>query len=418
MTYANATPTAPAPLSRWHRYSLTAADLFPAVLAGFIAVLISYAGPMLLVLQAAQSAHLSAAQLSSWLWAISIGSGVCGVWMSWRYKMPIICAWNTPGAALLVTALVTVPYAQAIGAYVVAGAAMWLIGVTGVFERLVAVVPKSLCAAMLAGILLRFGTGVIGLANPGTPGAAWLVAAMFAAYLLAKRRSARYAVVLTLLTGVGLWWALGWGGPAQSLSTGVPAWGLTQPLWTTPEFSLSALISLGVPLAVLSLTGQQLPGMAVMRAAHYHAPTSQLVAGTGLASVLTAPFGGHGVNLAAITAAICTGPEAHHRADRRWVAGVACGAFYLLVGSFAGTLSAAFLLLPAALVGTVAGLALLGAIQGGLVNGLQEPSEREAALVTLLVTASNVTLLGLGSACWGIVLGGLTYWALRPPRQA
>jgi benzoate membrane transport protein len=134
--------------------------------------------------------------------------------------------------------------------------------------------------------------------------------------------------------------------------------------------------------------------------------------------VLMAPFGAHGVNLAAITAAICTGPEAHHRADRRWVAGVACGAFYLFIGSFAGTLSGAFMQLPAALVGTVAGLALLGAIQGGLVNAMQEPSEREAALVTFLVTASNVTLLGLGSACWGIVLGGLTYWALRPQPQA
>jgi benzoate membrane transport protein len=413
----SASVASPAPVSPWRRHGLTAVDLFPAVLAGLIAVLISYAGPMLLVLQAAQSAHLSNAQLSSWLWAISMGSGACGLWMSWRHKMPIICAWNTPGAALLVTGLVTVPYAQAIGAYLVAGAAIWLIGITGVFERLVAVVPKSLCAAMLAGILLRFGTGVFALANTAAPGAVWLVAGMFMAYLVFKRRSARYAVVLTLLTGVGLWWMFGWGG-APTLSATLPAWGLTQPLWTAPEFSLGAIVSLGVPLAVLSLTGQQLPGMAVLRAAHYHPPTSQLVAGTGLASVLMAPFGAHGVNLAAITAAICTGPEAHHRADRRWVAGVACGAFYLFIGSFAGTLSGAFMQLPAALVGTVAGLALLGAIQGGLVNAMQEPSEREAALVTFLVTASNVTLLGLGSACWGIVLGGLTYWALRPRPQA
>jgi benzoate membrane transport protein len=368
MNHATSTSVAsPAPMSPWRRYSLTAVDLFPAVLAGFIAVLISYAGPMLLVLQAAQSAHLSNGQLSSWLWAISIGAGVCGLWMSWRHKMPIICAWNTPGAALLVTGLVTVPYAQAIGAYLVAGAAIWLIGITGVFERLVAVVPKSLCAAMLAGILLRFGTGVFALANPAAPGAAWLVAAMFMAYLVFKRHSARYAVVLTLLTGVGLWLMFGWGGGGTG---GLPAWGLTQPLWTTPEFSLGAIVSLGVPLAVLSLTGQQLPGMAVLRAAHYNAPTSQLVAGTGLASAVMAPFGAHGVNLAAITAAICTGPEAHQRADRRWVAGVACGAFYLIIGSFAGTLSGAFMQLPAALVGTAAGLALLGAIQGGLVNAL------------------------------------------------
>jgi benzoate membrane transport protein len=186
-------------------------------------------------------------------------------------------------------------------------------------------------------------------------------------------------------------------------------------VWTTPAFSVAAIVSVGLPLLVLSLTGQQLPGVAVLRAANYAAPTSQLVAGTGLVSLLMAPFGSHGVNLAAITAAICTGPEAHRQADKRWVAGVACGVFYVLIGSFAGSLSYAFVHLPPALVTTVAGLALLGAIQGGLVNAMAEPAEREAALVTFIVTASNVSLLGLGAACWGIVLGVATYVALRPP---
>ncbi|WP_294765876.1 benzoate/H(+) symporter BenE family transporter [uncultured Rhodoferax sp.] len=391
------------------------ADLFPAVLAGVIATLISYAGPMLIVLQAGQAGHLTPAQLSSWVWAISIGAGLCGLWMSWRTRMPIICAWNTPGAALLVGALATLPYDQAIGAYLLAALAMWLVGVTGVFERLLAVVPKSLCAAMLAGILLRFGLQVFSVAGGSDPSAAWLVGSMFGAYLLFKRQSARYAVVLTLLTGVTLWQLLGWGQAAvpagEALTAGLQ---LTLPVWTTPAFSMAAVVSVGLPLLVLCLTGQQLPGVAVLRAAHYQAPTSQLVAGTGLASVLMAPFGAHGVNLAAITAAICTGPEAHRLPERRWVAGVACGVCYLVIGSFAGSLCYAFVHLPPALVSTVAGLALLGAIQGGLVNALAEPAEREAALVTFLVTASNTTLLGLGSACWGIVLGVLTYLALRP----
>ncbi|MDR7305292.1 benzoate/H(+) symporter BenE family transporter [Rhodoferax saidenbachensis] len=395
-----------------------AKDMFPAVLAGLIAVLISYAGPLLVVLQAAQMAHLEQAQLASWVWAISWGAGACSVWMSWRYRVPVICAWNTPGAALLVTALVTVPFNQAVGAYLFAAAAMLLVGATGLFERLMAVIPKSLCAAMLAGILLRFGLDVFGAARSEVPGTPWLVGTMFVGYLLVKRVSARYAVVLTLLLGVALWRTLGWGEASSPLATGAGwTWSLTTPVWTTPAFSLSSIVSLGVPLAVLCLTGQQVPGIAVLRAANYQAPTSKLVTGTGLASLLMAPFGAHGVNLAAITAAICTGPEAHQRTERRWVAGVACGAFYLLIGSFAGSLTGLFAHLPHAMVTTVAGLALLGAIQGGLVNALNQPQEAEAALVTFLVTASNVTLLGLGSACWGIVLGLITYVALRPRPQ-
>ena len=395
-------------------------DIFPAVLAGLIAVLISYAGPFLLVLQAGQAAQLSPAQLNSWIWAISMGAGVCCIWLSWRTKMPVICAWNSPGAALLVGALATLPYNQAIGAYVVAAAIMWLVGATGFFERLVMIIPKSLCAAMLAGILLRFGMNVFAATEQGLPGAAALVGVMFVSYLVFKRYSARYAIVLTLFTGIALWLTLGWGAMASSgaaAGAGGAVLGLTLPVWTTPAFSFSAIVSVGLPLVVLGLTGQQLPGIAVLRAANYDAPTSRLVSMTGGVSLLLAPFGAHGINLAAITAAICTGPEAHPRADRRWVAGVACGVFYLLVGSFAGSLSYAFMHLPAALVTTVAGLALLGAIQGGLVNAMQEPTEREAALVTFLITASNVTLFGLGSACWGIVIGVITYLALRPRRQ-
>lgn len=392
-------------------------DVFPAVLAGFIAVLISYAGPMLLVLQAGQAARLSQAQMASWVWAISIGAGACSVWMSWRHKMPVICAWNTPGAALLVAGLATVPYHQAIGAYIVAAAAMWLVGVSGIFERLMAIIPKSLCAAMLAGILFRFGVEVFAGARSNTAGAPLLIAAMFIGYLVFKRSSARYAIVFTLLLGIALWLGLGWGEVAalpHAVTSGTPAFGLTRPVWTTPEFSLAAIVSIGLPLAVLCLTGQQVPGVAVLRAANYAAPTSKLVAGTGLASLLMAPFGAHGINLAAITAAICTGPEAHQRQDKRWLAGVACGVFYLLIGSFAGSLTDSFSHLPPALIATVAGLALLGAIQNGLVNAMSEPSEREAALLTFIVTASNVTLLGLGSACWGIGIGLLSYFVLRP----
>jgi benzoate membrane transport protein len=430
MADMNSTPTAlhpnaPPPAAGHAPSTLrhTVHDTLPAVLAGLIAVLISYAGPLLLVLQAGQAARLSPDQMASWVWAISIGAGVCGLWMSWRHQQPVICAWNTPGAALLVGGLAAVPFSQAVGAYLVAAAVMVGIGWSGAFERLMRWIPQSLCAAMLAGILLRFGTAVFAGAQSTVAQAPWLVAAMFAGYLVFKRRSARYAIVLTLLLGTTLWLALGWGSPHANAAAHAGAsaplgWHLLQPTvpqWTSPEWDTSAILSLGLPLLVLALTGQQMPGVAVMRAAGYTPPTSQLVAGTGWASLLMAPFGAHGVNLAAITAAICTGPEAHHQPSRRWVAGVACGAFYLLLGSFAGGLTQVFALLPPALVSTVAGLALLGAIQGGLVNAMAQPHEREAALVTFVVTASNVTLLGLGSACWGMALGWVTWWALKAP---
>ena len=391
----------------------TAHDLFPAVVAGLVAVLISYAGPLLLVLQAAQAGHLAAAQVTSWVWAISMGAGVCGVWMSWRQRVPVVCAWNTPGAALLASALVALPYSQVVGAYLLAAAALLLVGWTGVFDRLMAHIPRSLCAAMLAGILLRFGVDAFGAARSTVEGAPWLVGAMFAGYLLFKQRSARYAIALTLLLGVALWQGLGWGQAAvPAANTSTSAWGLALPVWTAPELSWTALLSTAVPLALLCLTGQQVPGVAVLRASGYTAHNNQLIAGTGLASLLLAPFGAHGINLAAITAAICTGEEAHPLPEKRWVAGVACGAFYLLLGSFAGAITYAFAQLPVALVSTVAGLALLGAIQNGLIGALAEPSEREAALVTFVVTASNVSLLGLGSACWGLALGLLTWWTL------
>ena len=391
----------------------TAHDLFPAVVAGLVAVLISYAGPLLLVLQAAQAGHLAAAQVTSWVWAISMGAGVCGVWMSWRQRVPVVCAWNTPGAALLASALVALPYSQVVGAYLLAAAALLLVGWTGVFDRLMAHIPRSLCAAMLAGILLRFGVDAFGAARSTVEGAPWLVGAMFAGYLLFKQRSARYAIALTLLLGVALWQGLGWGQAAVPVAnTSTSAWGLALPVWTAPELSWTALLSTAVPLALLCLTGQQVPGVAVLRASGYTAHNNQLIAGTGLASLLLAPFGAHGINLAAITAAICTGEEAHPLPEKRWVAGVACGVFYLLLGSFAGAITYAFAQLPVALVSTVAGLALLGAIQNGLIGALAEPSEREAALVTFVVTASNVSLLGLGSACWGLALGLLTWWTL------
>lgn len=392
----------------WH-------DLLPTSVAAMIAVFVSYAGPFLIILQAAAIAKLSHAQINSWVWAISCGAGACGLLLSWRYRLPIICAWNSPGAALLVSALAQFTYAEAIAAYMVAAVLVLLIGLSGMFARLIQAIPRSLCAALLAGILFRFASDVFVQAGGKEYAAAALVGAMFLAYLVAKRFSPRYAICLSLLAGVACSYGLGWGQAVASHEVADLSLSFTLPVWQNPQFSWPAILSLGLPLALLCLTGQQVPGIAVLQASGYAPPTNQLVSSTGLASLIGAGFGGHGVNLAAITAAICTGEEAHQQASKRWLAGVVCGALYILVGCFAATLTALLLRLPHVLIISIAGLALLGAIQNGLVQAMSEPAEREAALITFVITASNQSLFGIGAACWAILAGLLAYFILRRP---
>ena len=388
--------------------SLSLSIPLSALLAGLIAVLVSYAGPLVIVFHAAAAAHLSPAQTSSWIWAISIGSGLTGAWLSWRLKAPVITAWSTPGAALLVGVLPTLGWAEAIGAYVVAALLLTAIGASGLFDTLIRRLPRSIAAAMLAGILLRFGTELFGSARSQPV----LVLAMFATYLAMKRLRPRYAVALVLGVGVACSAALGLlHGDRFTLA-------LALPQWTTPEFTLHALVNLGLPLALVTLTGQHMPGMAVLRAAGYATPASSIVTTTGLASLLLAPFGAHGVNLAAITAAICTGPQAHEDPARRWTAGLACGGFYLLIGTFGAALAGLFAALPKEMVAALAGLALFGAIANGLAGAMADEGQREAALITFVVSASGVSLFGLGAAFWGLALGLLAHGvaSLRLPR--
>lgn len=381
-----------------------------AGLAGLIAVLVSYAGPLVIVFQAAAAAQLSPAQTSSWIWAISIGSGLTGAWLSWRLKAPVITAWSTPGAALLVGLLPTLGWAEAIGAYVVAALLLTAIGASGLFDTLIRHLPRSIAAAMLAGILLRFGTGLPGAAQAQPV----LLLAMFATYLAMRRLRPRYAVALVLLVGVACSAGLG------LLHLDRFTLALAVPQWTTPAFTLHAIVNLALPLALVTLTGQQMPGMAVLRAAGYQTPASPLVTTTGLASLLLAPFGAHGVNLAAITAAICTGPEADEDPSRRWIAGLACGGFYLVIGSFGAALAGLFAALPKEMIAALAGLALLGAIGNGLAGAVADERQREPALITFVVTASGVSLLGFGAAFWGLALGLLAHGvaSLRAPAPA
>lgn len=389
------TPMTPTAASKPPQTSVWADMSLSAVVAGFIAVAVSYAGPLVLAFQVADSAHWSPAIVSSWVWAISIGAGVTAMVLSWHYRAPVITAWSTPGAAMLVGALAGVPFEQAVGAYIVSALVVLLFGVTGWFGRVMELLPKSIAGAMLAGILLRFGTEAF--ASVGR--VPLLAGSMCAAWLVLRRWSPRYAIPAVLALGVLVAWVQG------DLSHTQISLQWAQPVWTTPVFTWSAALGVGLPLAAVTLTGQFVPGVAVMRAAGYTTPANPLVTTNGLVSLLLAPFGAHAINLAAITAAICTGPEAHHNPAKRYIAGMACGFFYLLIGAFGGTLVALFTALPKALVACVAGLALFGAILNGLSTAMANEKERDSALLTFLVTASGITLLGLGAAFWGLIAG-------------
>ncbi|OEC36560.1 benzoate membrane transport protein [Pseudomonas cuatrocienegasensis] len=369
-----------------------------AVVAGFIAMLTGYTSSLVLMFQAGQAAGLSAGQISSWIWALSIGMAICCIGLSLRYRAPVMIAWSTPGAALLITSLPGVPYSEAIGAYIFASGLIVLIGLTGTFDRLMRRIPGSIAAALLAGVLFKIGLEIC-VAAEQQP---LLVVAMLLAYLVGKRLLPRYAVLAALIVGTVLAAVFG------LLNFQQFELQLATPEWTTPSFSLAAVISIGIPLFIVAMASQNLPGMAVLRANGYDVPASPLLTTTGLTSILLAPFGSHGIHMAAISAAICAGPEAHEDPKKRYTAAIWCGVFYGIAGIFGATLAALFAALPKALILSIAALALFASIIGGLTQAMSEPDEREAALITFLVTASGMTLFSVGSAFWGIIAGLLT----------
>ncbi|WP_084267742.1 benzoate/H(+) symporter BenE family transporter [Azohydromonas lata] len=379
-----------------------------AVTAGFLAVLISYAGPLLIFFQAAQAAHAPPALTASWVWAISMGAAAAGMALSWWLRVPVITAWSAPGTALLITLFPALPLAEAVGAYLTAAAIVVAVGLTGSFDALMRRIPRGVCAGMMAGILFPFGLRAFKAAE-SMP---LLTLCMLAGFLLARRWWPRYHLVATLALGVALTAALGEGDwSALRLE-------LAHPMFTAPAWSWASTLSLALPLAMVSLTGQFLPGMVILRGAGYATPARPVLVATGLASLAMAPFGGITTVLAAITAALCTGREAHEDPARRWVAGVANGLFYLVGGTLAGSIIALFTALPAQFVAVLAGLALLGAIAANVQAAMADAQQREGALVAFLATASGLTLFGLGSAFWGVVLGGATHAVLQWRRPA
>ena len=375
-----------------------------AVIAGVVTVLVGYTSSAAIVFSAARAAGAGPAEVAAWMWALGLGMGLTCIGLSLRYRVPVVTAWSTPGAALLATSAAGLPMSAAIGAFLVSGVLMVLAGATGIFERGMSRIPVPLASGMLAGVLLRFGLDAF-VAMRTQLG---LALAMFAAYLVGRRLWPRYAVVGVLAVGVAIAGAKGLLGlDAVHLEP-------TTPVFTAPTFTLNALVGVAIPLFVVTMASQNVPGVAVMRAAGYGAtPISPLVTWTGVTTVLLAPFGGYAFNLAAITAALCMGREAHEDPARRYLASVFAGLFYLVLGLFGATVGALFAAFPRELVMAVAGLALVNTIGSGLAAAVKDDAQREPALLTFLVTASGVSLLGVGSAFWGLVAGVVALLALR-----
>ncbi len=382
--------------------------LLPALIAGFVAVLVGYTSSAAIIFQAAAAAGADAQQIGGWLSMLGLAMGVSSLGLSWYYRTPILTAWSTPGAALLVTSLPGTSLPEAVGVFIFASGLMLLCGVTGLFARLMRVIPPAICSAMLAGILLRFGLDAFGALQGNLP----LAGTMCLTYLLARRLLPRYAIVLTLLAGLAV---AAW----QGAIAPIPLQGaIAPPAFIAPQFSLSALLGIGVPFFIVTMASQNAPGIATLSAAGYQVPTSPLISWTSLTALLLAPFGGFSVCIAAITAAICMGPEAHPDPKRRYLAAMAAGGFYLLAGLFGGIIGLLLSALPAALIHTIAGLALLGTIGGSLQRALHDERQRDAALITFLITASGVTLFGVGAAFWGLAGGVFAHLLLAWPARA
>jgi benzoate membrane transport protein len=379
----------------------------PAIAAGFISVLVGFTSSAVIIFQAAKAAGATPEQIGSWMIALGFGMGITTIGLSLRYKTPVITAWSTPGAALLVTSLPGIPMAEAIGAFLFSAALITLCGVTGWFEKIIDRIPLPIAAAMLAGILLRFGVDVF----ISMQSRFLLVIAMFLVYLTLKRILPRYAIIAVLIAGLVICQIQG------LLDFSQFEFVIALPVFTSPVFSIDTLISVGIPLFVVTMVSQNIPGIAVLRAAGYQTPISPLIGWTGLTTLILAPLGGFAINLAAITAAICTGVEAHEDPDKRYLAALSAGFFYLLLGVCGAAVAGLFAAFPSEFILSLAGLALLSTIANSISSAVSNLSLREPAIIVFLVTASGITLFGVGSAFWGLVSGVLALFILRIRNQ-
>ncbi|BDA58886.1 benzoate transporter [Shewanella xiamenensis] len=381
--------------------------------AGFIAVLVGYSSSAVIILQAADAVGATSAQMSSWLWALGVGMGLTSIGLSLYYKNPVLTAWSTPGAALMVSSLAGLSIHEAVGAFLISSLLISLCGLAGWMDKLIRIMPPSVAAAMLAGILLPFGLGLFQAMQTQLS----LILLMLLVFVVLKPWAPRYIMLLTLVAGIGMSYQL------DLLQLDKLELQFAAPVWIAPTFSIASVVGVALPLFVVTMASQNMPGVAALHGHGYRPPISPLITVTGLMGVLFAPFGGFAFNLSAITAAICMGKEADPNPSTRYWAAVWGGVFYFITGLLGATVVGLFAAFPKELVLAIAGLALLGTIGNSLTAALADNDEREVAVITFLVTASGVSILGIGSAFWGLLLGFLMhYWhkhrALTTAKQA
>jgi benzoate membrane transport protein len=364
-----------------------------------MAVLVSYSGPLAIFFQAAQNAGISVEMMTSWVWAISIGAAITGIALSLWFRIPVITAWSAPGTVLLVTLFPELSINEAVAAYITAAVIIFLIGITGLFDKVVQMIPKGVAAAMMAGILFDFGLGAF-RALDSVP---LVTSVMILGFVLFKFVSRAYFLVLMVVLGVVL------SVTALDANLSQLEWRLASPTLIMPEWSWSSTLGLALPLVIVSLTGQFLPGFTILKASGYRFASRPIVSMLSLVSIPTAFFGGITTVIAAITASICTSPDAHENPNKRYWAGIANGVFYLIGGILAGSIVLFFTSFPSEMIAIIAGLALLGAISNSLSAALEDKAHLDASLITFMATASGVSIFGIGSAFWGVVLGSLAY---------
>ncbi|WP_146490852.1 benzoate/H(+) symporter BenE family transporter [Vibrio sp. T20] len=373
---------------------------FSHVSTGFIAVFIGYASAAAIIFQAATSAGATEEQVASWFWALGIGMGVTTILLSFHYKKPVVTAWSTPGAALLITSLEGLTMNQAVAVFLFSSMLITLVGLAGIFEKVLKQIPTSIASAMLAGILLQFGLGLF----TSLMEEAQVVAVMLAVFILAKARLGNLLIPSIFI--IALVMCVGFG----KLDVSQVTMGLTTPAFITPDFEFFSLFSVGIPLFIVTMASQNLPGFAVLKANGYQVDSSKIITTTGVTGLIFAPFGGFAYNLAAITGAICMGPNADSNPNTRYMAGISMGVFYLLAGVMGMSFVSLFSAVPSEIVIAVAGLAVMPTLMNCLAVSMADSHYREPALLTFLFTASGTNLLGIGSAFWGLCIGLFCCW--------
>lgn len=375
----------------------------PAVFAGFITFLVGISVSAVLVVEAAQTLGASTEQITSWFWALGLAIGLSGLLLSWKFKYPVATSWSTAGLALILATGSGYSLNEAIGAFLVCGVLTAALGFLGIFQRVLSYIPQSLTSAMLAGVLLKFGISLFAsMQNEWA-----FILSLLAAYILSKRFWPRYSIVITVIAGIALCpLFLKFSMPAIQIA-------MAKPVWISPAFSSSAILGLALPLFVINMASQYLPGLAMIKSYGYQPNVNQLIGWTGTAQAIFSPFGSYSVNIAAISAAISLDDQVHPDPAKRYIAGMSCGFFYIVMGIFAATLTSFLMSFPAVFITALAGIALLGTISHNIAIAFHEPSEREAALLTFLFSASGIQFFGIGAAFWGLIFGFAVHYILK-----